>query len=401
MRLYWIRDFRNAAYRGGYPAAMAERRDIIDLGDCYGAGNVTSGLFVTRLLDDGKAEVQTEEWPTSAVSTDEAGEPLLRVTERGVERALFVLDETLVHLTLAGGRLYASVAAGTRAAAGATLRSLHEWFPMPDPSSTHEVTVTFWTYSTHGPQPSWRTIAVPDWEEIARNYANTTGDELSGMMRDFQPSRGGQLILWHGKAGTGKTFALRALAWEWREWCDFHYIVDPDSFFGEHADYLMSVLLMPAHQGPVRAIFPFGVRHAMAAIAEDEGSESAEKPWRVLILEDTGELLTPDAKTMIGQGLSRFLNVVDGLIGQGLRVLVLVTTNEPIRTLHPAVARPGRCAANIQFEPFKPDEAADWLARHGDGRRFDAPMTLASLYAMLAGEEAVAATQAAGFAGPP
>ena len=121
MRLYWIRDFRNAAYRGGYPAAMAERRDIIDLGDCYGAGNVTSGLFVTRLLDDGKAEVQTEEWPTSAVSTDEAGEPLLRVTERGVERALFVLDETLVHLTLAGGRLYASVAAGTRAAAGAAL----------------------------------------------------------------------------------------------------------------------------------------------------------------------------------------------------------------------------------------------------------------------------------------
>jgi hypothetical protein len=52
-------------------------------------------------------------------------------------------------------------------------------------------------------------------------------------------------------------------------------------------------------------------------------------------------LLTADAKVVIGQGLSRFLNVVDGLIGQGLRVLVLVTTNEPIRTLHPAVARPG------------------------------------------------------------
>ena len=36
------------------------------------------------------------------------------------------------------------------------------------------------------------------------------------------------------------------------------------------------------------------------------------------MLEDTGELLDPDAKTVIGQGLSRFLNVVDGLIGQGL-----------------------------------------------------------------------------------
>ena len=51
-----------------------------------------------------------------------------------------------------------------------------------------------------------------------------------------------------------------------------------------------------------------------------------ERGWRLLVLEDTGELLTPDAKTVIGQGLSRFLNVVDGLIGQGLRVLVLVTT---------------------------------------------------------------------------
>jgi hypothetical protein len=50
-------------------------------------------------------------------------------------------------------------------------------------------------------------------------------------------------------AGTGKTFGLRALAWEWREWCDFHYIVDPDTFFGQHADYLMSVLLQPEYMG--------------------------------------------------------------------------------------------------------------------------------------------------------
>ena len=68
---------------------------------------------------------------------------------------------------------------------------------------------------------------------------------------------------------------------------------------------------------------------------------------------------------VIGQGLSRFLNVVDGLIGQGLRVLVLVTTNEPIRKLHPAVARPGRCAANVEFAPLAADEAAAWLDEHG------------------------------------
>lgn len=33
------------------------------------------------------------------------------------------------------------------------------------------------------------------------------------------------------------------------------------------------------------------------------------------------------------------------MVGQGLRVLVLVTTNELLRRLHPAVAQPGRCAA--------------------------------------------------------
>ena len=48
-----------------------------------------------------------------------------------------------------------------------------------------------------------------------------------------------------------------------------------------------------------------------------------------------------DAKERTGQALSRFLNVVDGLIGQGLRLLVLVTSNEELGKLHPAVSRPG------------------------------------------------------------
>ena len=38
---------------------------------------------------------------------------------------------------------------------------------------------------------------------------------------------------------------MRGLAWEWRDWCQLHYVVDPDSFFGQHADYLMGVLMQP------------------------------------------------------------------------------------------------------------------------------------------------------------
>ena len=287
------------------------------------------------------------------------------------------------------------------------MAELKELFPPPDPTSTHKVNVQFWTYGPHGPIPSFREVSVPEWTDLEQNYSAPAREALARLMRDFRPAHGGQLILWHGEAGTGKTFALRALAWEWRDWCEFHYIVDPDSFFGEHADYLMSVLTQPgyAEMPDPRVMSYMAMSGGYVGFGGpgdegDEGDEDSEgsKAWRLLVLEDTGELLTPDAKAVIGQGLSRFLNVVDGLIGQGLRVLVLVTTNEPIKTLHPAVARPGRCAANIEFERLTGDEASAWFERHGSGERPDGPMLLAELFATLEGRE-VGSMPPAGFAG--
>jgi hypothetical protein len=101
----------------------------------------------------------------------------------------------------------------------------------------------------------------------------------------------------------------------------------------------------------------------MLEVILDEDGDGGR--WRLLVLEDTGELLAADAKQQTGQGLSRLLNVVDGLIGRALRVLVLVTTNEPLQVLHPAVARPGRCAAKIEFRPFGAEEATRWLRERG------------------------------------
>jgi hypothetical protein len=117
----------------------------------------------------------------------------------------------------------------------------------------------------------------------------------------------------------------------------------------------------------------------------EDAAERQAKSWRLLVLEDTGELLQPDAKAIIGQGLSRFLNVVDGLIGQGLRVLVLVTTNEEIRKLHPAVARPGRSAANVRFDQLSVEEANEWLASRSVGEPVPAAASIAELYARLEG----------------
>jgi hypothetical protein len=373
-----------------------------------------SVVFLARVLDEGLRELRSEHWATSERSLAHLGEPLIRSVANGSESLVLEFGDAIVHTTLQGGYVRVQAAAAGEQAAVAAVAGLRDMLPAPEPVARHDVPVAFWTYTPNGPMPSLRPIAVPEWDEIGENYSAPTREKLDAIMRGFRPAHGGQLILWHGSAGTGKTFALRALAWEWREWCQLHYIVDPDTFFGERADYLMSVLMQPSemtmgvhwmsamHGGfGARAVFHQLLDEDEEDVADDDGRPTGPgggKHWRLLVLEDTGELLTPDAKSIIGQGLSRFLNVVDGLIGQGLRVLVLVTTNETLAGLHPAVARPGRCAANIEFASLAPDEAAAWLSARGLRAGRGQARTLASLYAEVEGFDPSEPPSSVGFA---
>jgi ATPase family protein associated with various cellular activities (AAA) len=357
--------------------------------------SIVYGVFVSRVAQEGLRFAHREGWRTVAEEPD-LGEPLMRISHERGATTLFELDGTLLLFGFSHGHVFAAAASTEKQPVDDLFGRLRDLLPPPDPSSKHEVPVTFWTYGLQGPQQSWRSIAVPSWEEIEANYRESTRAPLASIMRDFRPAHGGQLILWHGPAGTGKTFALRALAWAWRDWCELSYIVDPDAFFGQHADYLMSVLLEDGEGMTMRRMQSrdwtsysvlAGVGMSFHAEAEED-EEEQEPPWRVLILEDAGELIQADARAAAGQGLSRFLNVVDGLIGQGLRVLVLVTTNEEVRRLHPAVARPGRCAANIEFGPLPAPEAATWLEEHGIREPVSGTVSLASLYARLEGRDA-------------
>jgi hypothetical protein len=75
--------------------------------------------------------------------------------------------------------------------------------------------------------------------------------------------------------------------------------------------------------------------------------------------------------------LSRVLNVTDGVLARGSRVLVLLTTNEERGRLHPAITSPGRCLSVVEFNAFDPTEAGHWLAQDAPTT---GPMTLAELY---------------------
>jgi len=99
-----------------------------------------------------------------------------------------------------------------------------------------------------------------------------------------------------------------------------------------------------------------------------------------MILEDCDELIRADAKQGTGQAMARLLNLTDGLLGQGLRVFVCITTNEELSRLHPAIVRPGRCLAEIEIGRLSRAEAGEWLGT--PARIGDEGATLAELFAM-------------------
>ena len=71
-------------------------------------------------------------------------------------------------------------------------------------------------------------------------------------------------------------------------------------------------------------------------------------------------------------------------------MLVAITTNEDLRTVHPAVARPGRCAHLLEFGVFPADEANRWLTANGCDKRVATPTTLAELFALRDGTDLTA-----------
>jgi hypothetical protein len=231
------------------------------------------------------------------------------------------------------------------------------------------VRAKFWWLGPQGPNYVSREIAVPDWEEIASNYEPTTKDGIEHLLFKFKPFVGGQLILWQGDPGTGKTYALRSLCDAWKKWCSVEYIVDPDAFFGGSSSYLMNL-----------------VSSSEDIYDEEDELDELENPtkkeWKLFILEDTGELLSMDARQRSGQGLARLLNVVDGFIGQGLKILILITSNEELEKLHPAVSRPGRCASIVRFNELPYPHAQEWAKARGIKLPGNKEYTLAELYAL-------------------
>ena len=247
------------------------------------------------------------------------------------------LDETVVLLRYWSTGAFAAISAPTSEDAQAVRNELAARVTVPD--EPRKVRVSFTDEKTGTRHVS---LDVRPWGEVADHYAPDVAAAMADLLRHRpDPAGSRRLLLWHGAPGTGKTSAIRALLQGWREWADGVIITDPDVLLTSGA-YLRTVVL-----------------------------DSDDERWKLIVLEDAEDLLH---KSRGGAALGKLLNLCDGLLGQGLRCLFLITTNEPLHAVHPALVRPGRCLARVEFGPLPAAQAARLL-----GRPVDRDMTLAEV----------------------
>jgi hypothetical protein len=231
-------------------------------------------------------------------------------------------------------------------------------------SNDGTLSAKFWSFHPMAGGISYRRdITVNTWGDIHGNYPAGVTAQLDALMATDDPGTGGKVALFHGPPGTGKTQSILALIKEWAPWCEANVITDADKFFGD-ANYMNAVLFNGIDE------FDFG--------------DDSHRDWRLLIIEDGDDFINVGQKDSKGQSIARLLNLGDGLIGQGLNIMTLLSTNVEVHDLNPALARKGRCMANIHFPAFDAGSASQWAEERGvvipEGHD---DFTLAGLYDLL------------------
>ena len=270
---------------------------------------------------------------------------------------LRVGPDMLVKIVAGGGHGTIEAAGRDRDAVDAVVADLVGALREAEPTDD-EVPITFLANASGRMIEPRRRISAPSWDEIRGNYSVR--------------ARGAGRVDGRKRAGTGRPAAVARRAGYRQVLCA--------AGAGARVARLVRHVLHHRRRRVSRWADELPAQRVAAANRGREG----EHRWRLVVLEDAGELLAADARAVAGQGLSRLLNLADGLLGEGLRVVVLVTTNEPLRRLHPAVVRPGRTWAEVEFGDLT--RGGERVAEaHVSTSRVDGTTSLAELFAIVRG----------------
>jgi Domain of unknown function (DUF5925)/ATPase family associated with various cellular activities (AAA) len=234
-------------------------------------------------------------------------------------------------------------------------------------ASTVEITVVH--DGRMGTSRQKRRVEAPTWPSIRRNYggaAQRSVDALMALTPETLPA--GRLLLMHGPTGTGKSTLLRSLGAAWSSWCSVDVLIDPDRFLSQPA-YLNDVAF--------------------------NGRPAEDTRWRLIVAEDCDEYVRPGAKAANGQNLARLLNITDGVVGHGAKLIVCLTAAEPLSKVHPSIRRHGRCIAEINVPRLTKREAKAWLGSKPmpPSDDHDGSLSLAELFASTGGPSLVPAEE--------
>jgi hypothetical protein len=317
------------------PAAAVRLRLWLD--DSDSPADMLDSLILARFADGSQPWARTRRLdrirPEATLLPPDAV-PIRQAVDDGTESVLAAGEGWTARAVRwrAGGGQVVVTAVTDELAAKVLDAAVADATPPAEPDDEN-VEIGFWFCTGSGARRQSRLIAAQPWSALRANYTAPVAAAFDRLVALDEHTLPGRILLLYGPPGTGKTTALRSLAREWRSWCQLDFVVDPERLFGDPA-YLAEVVI---------------------------GHRTDESRWRLLLLEDCDELIRPGAKDSSGQALSRLLNLTDGLLGQGRRVLVAITTNEDIAGLHPAVTRPGRCLGHIAVGRLTYAEAVAWL----------------------------------------